>query len=282
MTTYQAPHKDPESWDSAIFTAKNLATIRIPPRKGVGTAVVSLPSAGKLDSKTAAGKKGATVTRQGAKDAKVTIVYEYAAQYFDEVNAGLEAIDPRGPSLGGPFRLGCPNLPDGFDAIQIEEISPRGTAAVEKGRGRVTITGKETTFPKTGSGTGAGKGKPKALAAAEKAALESAIEEYKRLAAIGAAEAAATSGNAEALAVKNKEVGALHKKIAELQRELDEGSSVPEAAGGGSETETPKGPGNAVGQGVQNAFDKLHDPASYKPGANKAAPHGKPEATGHV
>jgi hypothetical protein len=269
--TYRAPHLDPESWDSVIFTGRNLATIRLPPRKGVGHVSVSLPSSVKVDSKKAAGKSGAVVTRQGAKDSKVTIELNYAAQFFDEVNAALEAIDPRGPSLGGPFKLGCPNLPAGFDAIQIETIEPRGTAAIKRGLGTVRITGKETTFPAQTSGGGVAK--KKALTAAEKEALINQIEAFKRLASLAAFEASLTSGNADALKLKNQEVGALQKKVSQLQRELDEGSSIPEPP---TETTTPTEPAVSLGKAIENAFDQIHNPKSYKPSSNPFAPKAGP------
>jgi len=276
VTTYRAPHLDTTAWDSVILTGTNKQSVTLPPRPVCGNVKVSLSSKIKIDSKKAAGKSGATVTRQGAKDAAVTIELEFGSRYWPEVETALKAIDPRGPSLGGPFLLSCPNLPERFEAIQIEEVSPRGTAAIVRGLGKVKITGKECSFPKAG-GFGGGSVKKKALTAAEKQALIVQIEGFKRVASIYAATAALTSGSEEGYATKNKEQEALFRKIAELQRQLDESNAQTDApAAPTSETTTPAAPGNAIGRAVDQIGNALHDPKSFKPTSNPSAPVGGP------
>jgi len=276
MATYRAPHRDPESWDSVIFTGKTLATVRLPPRKGIGVVTVSLPSAVKTDSKAAAGVSGAKVTRQGARDAKVTIVLEYAAQYFDEVTAAIDAIDPRGPSAGGPFRMSCPNLPAGFEAIQIEEIAPRGTAAVTRGKGRVTITGKETTFPTATSGGGVGgKGSSKSkLSDFERQTILNAIALLEQRIRTDA-ELLNSAKTAEDLQKGSDNLADLRRQVQALQKQLADGTAPSKST---SETKTPTEPGDPVG-GTTTLYKngkKPADPSSYKPGENSDAPKGGP------
>jgi hypothetical protein len=278
MSSYRAPHIDPEPWDSVIFTDVKKQSVTLPPRRKVGNVVVSLPSKVKIDSKTAAGKKGATVTRQGAKDAPTSIEFEFDARYWEEVEAALAAIDPRGPSLGGPFLLTCPNLPNKYEAIQIEEISPRGTAMIRRGVGRCKITGKECSFPKSGGTGGVVKKGP--LTAAEKEALVLYIEGLKRLAAKGGALAALGNGTQADYLERAKAQEALLKQISQLQKQLDEGSAVPEAPA--TETTTPTAPGSSIGKGIDDIFDQIHNPTSYRPSSNPQAPKNAPDAVGAI
>lgn len=270
MTTYRAPHLDPVSWDSATFTGTNKKSVTIPPRPVCGVARVSLPSEVKIDSKKAAGKSGATVTRQGARDAEIEIELEYAARYHEEVQASLDAIDPRGPSKGGPFLLACPNLPNGFEAIQVKKISPRGTAAIVRGVGKVKITGKECSFPKAGTGTGIAK--KKKLTDFERAALQLSIDlleqRIKTDAQIGA-----TRTGAELQGVSDR-ITSLRNQINALKSQLANDRLAPTPT---SETVTPTSPGSAVGPGASGGQTSTSNNASsYQPGTNPAAPSGAP------
>lgn len=270
MSTYRAPHLDPTAWDSVTLTGTNKQSVLLPPRPICGVVRVSLPSEIKIDSKKAAGKSGATVTRQGARDADVEIEFEYAARYFEEVQAALDAIDPRGPSKGGPFLLACPNMPAGFEAIQIKKIAPRGTAAVSRGVGRVKISGKECSFPKSG-GVGSGIAKKKKLTDAERAALQFSIDLLEQRIRTDAQLGASRTG-VELQEVSDR-ITSLRDQINGLQSQLDNDTLAPAPT---SETTTPASPGNAIGRGFSDIQRALNDPGSFKPSANSAAPSGAP------
>lgn len=271
MTTYRAPHLDPTSWDSAIFTGTNKQSVTLPPRPICGVVRVSLASEVKIDSKKAAGKSGATVTRQGARDADVDIEVEYAARYHEEVQAALDALDPRGPSKGGPFLLACPNLPNGFEAIQIKKIAPRGSAAIVRGIGKVKITAKECSFPRGGTGTGAGVAKKKKLSDFERAALQASIDLLEQRIRTDAQFGASRTG-AELQEVSDR-ITSLRDQIKGLQSQLDNDALAPTPT---SETTTPASPGNAIGRGLSDIQRAISDPASFKPSSNSAAPSGAP------
>jgi hypothetical protein len=270
MTTYRAPHLDPTAWDSVTFTGTNKQSVLLPPRPICGNAKVSLASEIKIDSKAAAGKSGATVTKQGARDADVEIELEYAARYYEEVQAALDAIDPRGPSKGGPFLLACPNMPGGFEAIQIKKISPRGTAAISRGVGRVKISGKECSFPKSG-GTGSGIAKKKKLTDFERATLQFNIDLLEQRIKTDAQLGASRTGT-ELQEVSDR-IASLRNQINGLQSQLDNDKLAPTPT---SETTTPGAPGNAIGRGFSDIQKAINDPASFRPGANGAAPSGAP------
>lgn len=271
---YAAPNRDSVPWDSVVLRGANKAEVRLPPRPGIGVAVVSVPDAQKLDKKGKAGKKGATVTKQGAESADVTIKFTFRGDAWAEVEPVLAAISPRGAARGGPFSIECPGLPDGIEAITIESISPRGTACIQRGKGEVTIKAKETSFDRNagpGSGTGA---KPRGLTAAERAALAFEIETLKQMAIVDATVGPTQEGSSAGYKKINKALGSTQERIAELQRRLDEADSVPPNP---TETTTPGKPGDAVpGQGVKSGKLSGLQPASYSPAKNPDAPKGGP------
>lgn len=269
--TYRAPHLDPEAWDSAIFTDVKKQTVTLPPRPICGKVKVSLPSKIKVDSKKAAGKSGATVTRQGAADATVTIEFEFASQYYSEVIGSIDALDPRGPSAGGPFLLTCPNLPGKFEALQIESVDPRGTAMIQRGMGRVKIVGKECVFPKPGaSGGGAGSGKKK-LSEFDRAAIQFSIDLLEQRIRTDAALGATRTG-AELQEISDR-IASNRAEINRLKKQLESGAA---SSGFKSETHTPVTTGETIGDAVQNAFEQIYNAGSYSPTSNPAAPSGAP------
>jgi hypothetical protein len=265
------PTENPVGWDSVLFTDVNDAYITMPPREGVGHVVVSVPSAQKLDAKKKAGARGATVTKQASDAAELVITYRFNARNFREVIAGIDAIDPRGPSKGGPFRIQCPNLPAGLEYVTVGEVSPRGTAMVKRGVGECTIKCIETTFNRGNGGTGGAV--TAGLSEFDRASKLLAIKILQqRLATTNQImqNAATQEERDEAIA----DLVSIQEQIAKQQRELDEGSASPFEA---SDTVTPTKAGQAPpGAGTLSGKLSDLDQGSYDTSKNKDAPKGTP------
>jgi hypothetical protein len=234
----------------------------------MGTAILSVDSEIKVDKKKKAGKDGATVTRQGIKDGPVTIDLDVKATFWPELSAVLDGIDPRGPSVGGPFLVTCPNLPTGFGGLQITKIK-RGTAATDGGRFKIQISGTECTFPRKGSGGVGGKKKLSATEIAAAQAQIAALQTARQLAATTAA--FVPVGNGAVYGELLKKIAGYDKQIASLQHQIDSSAAQAPAP---SATSTPSGPGQA--------YSGTKGPSTPKPGAasysstNPQAPTGAP------
>jgi hypothetical protein len=273
--SYGTPIRDYESWDTVVLTDASGQTVSLPPRERVGTARVSVASEQKIDKKTAAGKKGATRTQQGAEAAEGTIEYEFADHAWLDVEPGLAAIDPRGPSKGGPFLLTAPNLPPGFEYVLIQRID-RGSAIFSRGRGKVRITVVETTFTKAVIGGGAAAKKKAGMTEAEAVVLRAERETLLFL--IRQDEIVVWSSNdddtREGARLRQQERAI---RVSEIDRLLAAGEAVPLNAPGTSETKTPTKPGNTPG-GPTIQEGKISDleSDSYDTSKNPDAPPGGP------
>jgi hypothetical protein len=63
--TSPSPLRDADAWHTVTLEDVKASKVRLPPRKGQGIAVLTTASKTKTDTKKAAGKSGATVTKQG-------------------------------------------------------------------------------------------------------------------------------------------------------------------------------------------------------------------------
>lgn len=277
--TFLPPNRD-SSWNYVILTDANGAAISLPPRDGIGTAVISVPSEQKLDKKTAAGKKGATVAKQGAEAADATIEYTFADHAWADVEPGLNAIDPRGPAKGGPFLVTAPFLPPGFEYVIVGKID-RGSAIFSKGVGKVRISVTETTFAPKGAGGGVGKAGgvgssyTQALTEAQIAEIQAEIAVLRARNHAAAIQAGDTAVDEATYQATQEEIARNSKRIADLERKLARGLQFDPAAHG-SETTTPTKPeGTAAPPGAEGKLSDV-DGGSYDTTKNPDAPKGDP------
>jgi hypothetical protein len=271
--TFGPPMRDPDAWNSVGFEDAAGGVVRLPPRAGIGVAVVSVPDAQKIDTKSSAGKKGATRTKQGAEAATVKIDLEFSADAWLDVEAALRAISPRGPSRGGPFLISVPALPPGLEAVIVESIDPMGSAIVQKGRGKVTITAKETTFNRGGAAGSVAGAAPKRLSQAEEIAYRAQRELLLNLIIrdqIGMSQALSEEERRAASERMNEN----SKRVKEIDQILSQSEIFERPT---TETETPTAPAKAApGSAVQGGKLSDLDQGSYDPTKNPDAPSGGP------
>ena len=265
--TWRAPEADPTSWDSVKLVDVKKRVVTLPPSPNMGTARFSMPSEIKIDTKSAAGKNGATQTRQGVRDGAITIDVEVASWAWPQLEAALDGIDPRGPSVGGPFLLVAPNLPKGYGGVQLTKVT-RGTAVAADGRIKIQITGKECAFPKAGGGTG-GKGLTKKLSEAERIAAQLALNSLEQRIRTDTLLLDSTE-RADKVKQLVDSIDSLRKQADALKKQL---AANPQPT---SATSTPTGPGQAYSGTRGGTQSSAPDPKSYDPAANPAAPTGAP------
>ena len=107
------PDQDRLDWFTVVIGDFTLPPISEGPL--AGSIVLKCTSEQKLDSKKAAGKNKAKSTQQGVETVKGTIEFEFPAAAWPDgemglgVESTLTAIDPNGPSKGGPFGISHPD-----------------------------------------------------------------------------------------------------------------------------------------------------------------------------
>jgi hypothetical protein len=280
--SYGAPTRDAESWDTIVLEDSKGAKIKLPPRRTVGYARLKVNSEQKIDKKAVAGKKGAQRTKQGAEAATGTITYTFADWAWLEVEPGIDAIDPRGPSRGGPFLMSSPNQPPNFKYVLVESLTRGSDVISTKGIGTITITVAETTLAPVGTGKGTGKTAAsigsqytRALTEAEILVLRAQREQLLILVYQDDLFAANAGSDAERDAIRARQQARL-KEANDIQNTIatqgtQRGLDKP------TETDTPTKAASAPpGKGVADGKATEADPSSYDPAKNQDAPDGAP------
>lgn len=100
-----------------------------PLKKGQGTANVKVKSRQKLDEQKASGKAKAKLKQSGVESCPVEIDLVWLSQHWTTVESMLNAIDPNGPSAGGPFEISHPEATRrNVKSVMIREIGDIVTA----------------------------------------------------------------------------------------------------------------------------------------------------------
>jgi hypothetical protein len=122
-----------------------IGNFAFPPDATEGAVTVKVKSSQKIDQKQASGKNKAKSTQKGRPPCPVIVDMEFTARSWELVEEALTAIDPNGPSAGGPFSFTHPDANRrGVQYIMIDEV---GEVDWKGHKGSVHITATEWEDP---------------------------------------------------------------------------------------------------------------------------------------